>query len=308
MRVLIISFALAFDTPAVPRSSVNSRARPVVAWEGSKLTLEYPAEACHCHGAECHCHSNAGMHVHQDCHCHGGECHCHVEQSDSSMTPIVMLSIAGAAAAGALVVKTLTGRTIRVGYNGSDLIKNVKAKIQSLAGYPTNRQNLVFEGAQLEDGRTLAEYNIQNDSTLQMVLGLRGGHCQVPCGIFDDPKMVEEMKEDVETIRKAMVQINELQADMSAQNLNQMTRWINTKEDHCSKIITQISEYCLCQRVKPVGADKSPFTKEEDFINALKSHHAVMTAAVKAKQSVDPATADALEHAVTDCGKMYLPL
>lgn len=46
---------------------------------------------------------------------------------------------------------------------------------------------------------------------------------------------------------------------MSAQSFNQMTRWVNTKEEHCSKIIELISTYCLCQRVKPFGADKSPF-------------------------------------------------
>jgi len=76
---------------------------------------------------------------------------------------------------------------------------------------------------------------------LHLVLRLRGGHCQVPCGIFDDPKTVAEIKEACATIRKAMVQINELSATMNAQNFNQMTRWVNTKEEHCCKIITTIS-------------------------------------------------------------------
>jgi hypothetical protein len=52
---------------------------------------------------------------------------------------------------------------------------------------------------------------------------------------------VEEVKEACATIRKAMVQINELSATMSAQNINQMTRWVNTKEEHAKKIITIIS-------------------------------------------------------------------
>merc|ERR1712060_517408 len=46
---------------------------------------------------------------------------------------------------------------------------------------------------------------------------------------------------------------------------NQATRWVNTKEEHCKNIITSMGEYCLCQRVKPVGAPGSPFTSEEDF-------------------------------------------
>merc|ERR1711877_97567 len=142
---------------------------------------------------------------------------------------------------------------------------------------------------------------------LHLVLRLRGGHCQVPCGIFDDPKLVADVKEAVATIKKAMVQINELSANMNALNINQMTRWVNTKEEHAGKIISLVSEYCLCQRVKPVGDPKSPFKEEKDYIAALQAHHAVMLAAVKCKQQVDPQFADALEAAAGEFSKMYLP-
>ena len=97
------------------------------------------------------------------------------------------------------------------------------------------------------------------------------GHCQVPCGIFDDPKLVAEVKEACATIRKAMVQINELtSAGLTAQSINQVTRWVNTKEEHAKKIIDLMANYCLCQRVKPVGAPGSPFTTEKDYLDALK--------------------------------------
>merc|ERR1711953_1251727 len=120
-------------------------------------------------------------------------------------------------------------------------------------------------------------------------------------------KLVADLKEAQATIKKAMDEITKLAADMNALNINQITRWVNTKEEHCGKIITLISEYCLCQRVKPVGAPKSPFEKEEDYIAALTAHHAVMMAAVACKQNVDPAKADALSAAVDNCSKMYIP-
>jgi len=127
-------------------------------------------------------------------------------------------------------------------------------------------------------------------------------HCQVPCGIYDDAARIDRMYEDAATIEKAMVQMNDLAGKSDVQSANQLTRWIITKENHASNIITTVSEYFLTQKVKPMAADDEGHAA---FLLKLEDHHRVLNAAMKAKQKSDPEVVGALRTALDLMGKHY---
>ena len=121
-------------------------------------------------------------------------------------------------------------------------------------------------------------------------------HCEVPCGIYADQMRFEMMLEDHATIAKAMVQIAELAGKDGAQESNQLVRWVNTKESHATNTMDVIGQYFMAQRIKP---------SSKEYVEQLTAAHAVIQAAMKCKQTVDPKNADALKAAVMKLYEAY---
>lgn len=122
-------------------------------------------------------------------------------------------------------------------------------------------------------------------------------HCQIPCGIYDDAARVQSMLEDAATVEKSTKLIAELSGKSDAQSQNQMVRWIMNKEQHAQKIISTISDYFLTQRVK---AD------QKDYAERLAKHHAVIVAAMQAKQNADGKYAKSLKESI-EALRTYYP-
>ncbi len=126
-------------------------------------------------------------------------------------------------------------------------------------------------------------------------------HCEVPCGIYDDGARLTELKEDQSTIAKAIAQIVELSGEHDANGHdanrhNQLARWVTTKETHATNTQHLIAQYFMTQKIK---AD------DKHYVDKLTAAHGVMVAAMKCKQSADPATAVALKAAIAKFETAY---
>jgi len=108
-------------------------------------------------------------------------------------------------------------------------------------------------------------------------------HCQVPCGIYNDAARIVQIQEDFSTIQKAMNKIRELSEQQDATSMNQMTRWILTKEEHASKIQKVVSDYFLTQRIKV----KTEGPEYDLYVKQTISLHQILVSAMKCKQTVD---------------------
>ncbi len=129
-------------------------------------------------------------------------------------------------------------------------------------------------------------------------------HCQVPCGIYDDPARIAQLREDATTIEKAIVNIGNLADNDDGQSVNQLIRWTVTKEEHASHVISVVSEYFLTQKTKPVAKGADGY---DAYLARLADHHAVMVAAMKCKQNANQDVVKELRQAIDALAVHYMP-
>jgi len=128
------------------------------------------------------------------------------------------------------------------------------------------------------------------------------GHCQVPCGIYDDAMRIKMMAEHIATIEKAMTQIETLSREQNP-NYNQIVRWVTNKEKHAEEMDGIITYYFMAQRIKPPTDENSE--KRTTYIRQLELLHHLLLNSMKAKQGTDTTVIQTLKKLLAEFEKSY---
>lgn len=127
-------------------------------------------------------------------------------------------------------------------------------------------------------------------------------HCEIPCGIYGDDQRFAALDEDIRTIEKSMVKIEELSSDPAA-NANQITRWVLNKEVHADRIRDVVTQYFMAQRIKlPDMTDDKAVASYKDKLAQL---HKMLVYAMKSKQSTDTAHTKMLHDTLHEFQNAY---
>ncbi len=127
-------------------------------------------------------------------------------------------------------------------------------------------------------------------------------HCEIPCGIYDDPLRIKLLREHVDTVAKSIHEIQHLQAPDAKPDMNQLVRWVVNKETHATHIQEIVWQYFMTQRVKVLPPEDPGYAHYTAMLGAL---HRLTVEAMKAKQTVDPAVAAAMRKEIDLFEKLY---
>ena len=127
-------------------------------------------------------------------------------------------------------------------------------------------------------------------------------HCQIPCGIYNDPVRFDMLAEHIDTIEKSMKLLTEL-SKQEEPNMNQIVRWVQNKEKHADDFSHIVTYYFLAQRVKPV--EKAGKQTYEKYITKLTLLHEMLVYSMKAKQATDLSNTKKLRTLLAEFRTVY---
>jgi nickel superoxide dismutase len=127
-------------------------------------------------------------------------------------------------------------------------------------------------------------------------------HCQIPCGIYDDPARFDMIAEHTTTIEKSMTQITSL-SKQNNPDMNQIVRWVQNKENHADELSHIVTHYFMAQRIKSVGDTKSKAYQE--YIRKLTLLHEMLVYSMKAKQTIDLSNIEKLRALLAEFRAIY---
>lgn len=129
-------------------------------------------------------------------------------------------------------------------------------------------------------------------------------HCQIPCGIYDDPARFDMIAEHTTTIEKSMKQITILSKEKNP-DMNQIVRWVQNKEEHADELSHIVTYYFMAQRIKPTADTNSKAYQE--YIRKLTLLHEMLIYSMKAKQSTDLSNVEKLKTLLAEFRTAYFP-
>jgi nickel superoxide dismutase len=139
-------------------------------------------------------------------------------------------------------------------------------------------------------------------ATVAVLASIAYSHCQMPCGIYDDEARFGAIAENITTIEKAMKEIEKLSAEAKP-NMNQIVRWVNTKDAHADELSETVTYYFMAQRVKlPEKGDTKAYN---EYVKKLTLLHPMLIYAMKAKQTTDLANVQELRSLLDEFHKVY---
>ena len=127
-------------------------------------------------------------------------------------------------------------------------------------------------------------------------------HCQIPCGIYNDPARFDMIAEHTTTIEKSMKQITNL-SKQNKPDMNQIVRWVQNKEEHADELSHIVTYYFMAQRIKPVY--KTNGKAYQVYVKELTLLHEMLVYSMKAKQTTDLSNVEKLKTLLAEFRVVY---